>query len=178
MPADPTDLPDAEAETRLSTALAAPPLDPALRRRLLALGDALAAEAPRPAGRIGFGRTQRWSLAAGVALAATLGGAAWLASADRSSTETLAIEPGVPDAAPGVPMPGEHELPGLRALASAAAAAGLPAADDDDSATVGTAEHRLAELEAAAGDPWARSAWAAVEADALFADGPASPRLF
>ena len=75
-------------------------------------------------------------------------------------------------------MPGEPELPGLRALAIAAAAAGLPAADDDDPAAVGTAEHRLAELEAAAGDPWARSAWAAIEADALFADGPTATRLF
>lgn len=70
------------------------------------------------------------------------------------------------------------EHPDLIALAEAASASGLTENGVLEAAEPGSAAHRLAELEAAADDPWARSAWASVEADALFADGPSSHSLF
>ncbi|BAM04642.1 hypothetical protein [Phycisphaera mikurensis] len=195
--------PDPAAEARLDVALAPAPLDPAFRRRLLALHAPLAAQspgaAPTVAGRIG----PRGPRSVAAALAATLAAAAvaaiviapWGAlpgEAPSGATAPAGTSPlAAADAAPGPEpdarepaSPGLSGLPGLRALADAAAASGLQpahggdAADPAATAAPGTAEHRLAELEAAAGDPWARSAWAAAEADALFADGPSSTTLF
>ena len=160
--------PDPAAEARLDAALgAARPLTPALRERLLGLHAPLATppvHAPPVAGRIGF-RRARLAAAAGLAAAATLGVGGFLLHGPTEGPAPVATGPAAPAQAPD---------PLLLALDAAAAAVdpggSFPGAD-----APGSAASRLAELEATAGDPWARSAWAAAESDALFAEGTSPP---
>ena len=179
MPASPHDNADPldpAAEARLDAALRPTPLDPALRERLLALHAPLAAPAPAaPAappvtGRIGF-RRPRLAAAAGLAAAATLGVGALLLQEPATQPAAVAVQPEPPAVADPEAVAARDPDPVLLALDAAAAAADpeQPFADAPDP---GSAASRLAELEATGGDPWARSAWAAAEADALFAAGP------